>query len=83
MKKVWVLNRSLINWTTADNENCWWVFNSEDKAKKALQKELEEFYEEYGKEFSYSHFSEDGMMAELEINKEINFVLLATEEPVL
>lgn len=79
---VYVLNRSLINWETAYNENCWWVYDSEDKAKKALQKELEEFYEEYGKEFSYSHFSEDGMMASLEINEEINFTLLVTEEPV-
>ena len=80
--RVYVLNRLLINWTTADNENCWWVYDTEDKAKQALQKELEEFYEEYGKEFSYSRFTEDGMMASLEINEEINFVLLITEEPV-
>ena len=79
--KVWVLSRNLINWDTADNENCWWVYSTEEKAREAFTKELQEFYDEYGKEFTYSSLTDD--MAELEVNEQINFTLIIQEEPVL
>lgn len=79
--KVYLLTRKLINWETGDNEFCWWVYETEEKAKEAFDKELQEFYDEYGKKFSYSHMSDE--MAVLEVNEQINFTLMITEEPVL
>lgn len=85
MKKVWALRRELINWETADTEIDWWIYNSEDKAKKGFDSELQAFYERFGKrspdEYSYC-FMSDGMVR-LEIDKKINFDMWYQEEPVL
>lgn len=63
----------------------WWIYNSEDKAKKGFDSELQAFYEQYGKrspdEYSYC-FMSDGMVR-LEIDKKINFDMWYQEEPVL
>ena len=85
MKKVWILHRQLINWETADNSACWWIYKTEEAAKRGFEEELQAFYEEYGKmppeKYSYYYMSDD--LVRLEIDEKINFDMLYQEEPVL
>lgn len=83
--KVWILYRQIINWETADNSADWWVYTTEEKAKKGFEEELQAFYEEYGKlkpeQYTYYRLSDE--MVRLEIDEKINFDMWFQEEPVL
>lgn len=85
MKKVWILSWHLINWETGDNENCWWLYDSKEKARKAFETELQAFYDEYGKRKpkDFTYYKVSNQMATLEIDEKINFWLLFQEEQVM